>query len=240
MAEVQLQGGFIKRNPSASDKNLGMSVAENWVEALQIDPEKLNEWSSLAPEGVPMLVWCLQEGHISADQYLAWATRRYELPVVRAEYFSGAFDSAIALQLHKDVSAGGREWSPWFFPVEKWENITLVACVEPPPDFEESGFRCVLADARALKEAWHKFMAPSEGTSAGLITAPEMPIGMETSQIQTVVKPFKLSLDNLEGDNLFEHKEPNQDELYSGQREEDQPKKPAKSALPPVPQAASH
>ncbi len=213
-----------------------MSVAETWVEALQIDPEKLNEWSALAPDGVPILVWCLQEGHISPELFLAWATRRYELPVVRAEYFAQTFDSAVALQLHKEVSPGGREWSPWFFPVEKWENVTLVACVEPPPDFDEPGFRCVLADARTLKDAWYKFMAPSEGTSAGLITAPEMPIGMETSQVVTVVKPFKLSLDNLEGDNIFQHKEPNKDELYSGQQEEETAPKPvAKAPTPPLP-----
>ncbi len=213
-----------------------MLNAQNWVEALQINPEKLSEWSALAPDGVPLLVWCLQEGHIPVDKYLEWASHHFQIPVVKRAYFEGAFSTETALKLHKEATTSV-EWTPWFFPVEQWENVTLVACVEPPADFAEPNFRCVLADALMLKEAWYKFMAPKgEGVKEeSVISAPSMPIGMETSQISTQVKPFKLSLDDLDPDNMFKKMEPNKDELYSGQVEEE-PAKPA----PPAPEKVAH
>lgn len=197
-----------------------MLKAQNWVEALKIDPEKLNEWSALAPDGVPLLVWCLQEGHVSAADYLRWACDHFELPVVRSEYFLDAFNAEGAAELHRGVNTSV-DWSPWFFPVEKWENVTYVACVEPPSDFNDPNIRCILADARALQEAWSRFMAAS---NVGEFVrpeelAPEMPSGIDAGT-GTVIKPFKLSLDDLDSDNMFQKLEPNKDELYTPPSEE--------------------
>lgn len=205
-----------------------MLNAQNWAEALNISSEKLSEWGALAPEGVPLLVWAMQEGHISSSEYLMWAVDHFQIPVIRPDYFESAFSTETALKLHKETSAPV-EWTPWFFPVEQWDGITLIACVEPPAEFNEPNFRCVLAAAHSLKEAWYKFMAPHAEAGVkedSLINAPQMPIGMETSQISTQVKPFKLNLDDLDASNMFKKMEPNKDEIYSPPSDEPEIAKP--------------
>src|SRR5262249_38298667 len=110
---------------------------------------KLNEWSSQAPPGKPLLVWCLEEGHVSAGEYLMWASERYGLPVLSSAFFeSGGLNPPF---VHSHRNTGG--WSAWCFPVDEWEGLTYVACVEPPE--ERAKEVCyVLADPRAMSEAW--------------------------------------------------------------------------------------
>ena len=67
-----------------------MNSTQNWVEALKINPEKLSVWSAQAPSGMPLLVWCLEKGHVSQADYLAWASQAYGLPVLANEFFTDA------------------------------------------------------------------------------------------------------------------------------------------------------
>ena len=157
-----------------------MSDQQTWVEALNISPESLSEWSSQVPTGKPLLVHCLEHGHVDCDAYLAWARENFGLAVLDPNFFQAEFDPS-ALALAKQNSS----WSPWFFPVAQWEGFTYVACCEPPTEHEVHT-RYLLCDPRAMNAAWG---SPSAGAPAV-----EMPVGMTAG---TAI--FKLELD----DSLF-------------------------------------
>lgn len=126
-----------------------MSSKQNWVEALNINPESLTEWSAKAPAGKPLLVYCLEQGLIPLREYFAWASEHFGLPVLDAAYFHKAFDPEF---LDKARATGA--WNPWCYPVDQWEDVTIVACVEPPQEHDEKTVRYVLTDPNALREFW--------------------------------------------------------------------------------------
>lgn len=126
-----------------------MSNQQNWVEALNISPENLSSWSAQAPSGTPLLVYCLEQGFIAIDAYFSWAQRQFEVPVLDSRFFSENYDPANL----KEVSIQG-DWHPWQFPVEKWDNVTIVACVEVPAAEDRGNYQYVLADPRAMRDAW--------------------------------------------------------------------------------------
>jgi hypothetical protein len=161
-----------------------ITAVGSWVEALKISPEKLEAWSNEATPGVPLLVWCLQAGKISSEEYLHWAAQYFNLPVVHERYFKEAFD---AQYLESERTKGG--WTAWCFPVEQWDDVTIVACVEPPA--EQVPFTCyVLADANTLKEVWNLM---GHTSAIG-----EMPEGLTINP----TKAFTLNLDST-STNLF-------------------------------------
>lgn len=123
-----------------------MAVDQNWVEALEIKSEDLQEWSAQAPEGTPLLAWCLEKRLIPLDRYLDWASEAYGIAILDSLFFTTEFNPS-ALNSIRD------NWNPWCFPVYSWEHITIVACVEPPEDREEN-MVYVLADPTSLQKAW--------------------------------------------------------------------------------------
>ena len=161
-----------------------ITAVGSWVEALKISPEKLEAWSNEAAPGVPLLVWCLQTGKISSEEYLLWASQHFSLPVVHERYFKEAFDS----QYVESERIKGA-WTAWCFPVEQWDDLTIVACVEPPA--ETVPFTCyVLADAKAMQEVWNLI---GHTSAIG-----EMPEGLTINP----TKVFTLNLDST-STNLF-------------------------------------
>jgi hypothetical protein len=105
-----------------------MSSHQNWVEALNISPETLGQWSAQAPSGTPLLVWCLEQGHIPVESYFKWAQATFEVPVLDSSFFTKGFDAAFVTNARNSGN-----WYPWQYPVDNWEGVTLVACVEVPP-----------------------------------------------------------------------------------------------------------
>ena len=169
-----------------------MSTTRNWAEALNISPETLATWSAQAPSGTPLLVWCLEQEHIQLETYFTWAQTAFEVPILATRYFREALDNVFITQARNEGN-----WYPWQYPIEKWDNVTLVACVEVPPQEEWGDYRFVLADPRAMREAWgttgmHKVedQPPEPPAMEPLASeAIEAPIG-----ISAVPKPFKLNL----------------------------------------------
>lgn len=148
------------------------------MEALNISEQNLQAWSSEAPEGKPLLVWCLEQGKISSQEYLQWACAHYGLAVVSPAFFSQALDRAFV-----SVQRESGAWNPWCYPVEHWDDISIVACVEPPHELLPK--TCyVLADPVAMLEAWG-----SEDSKAS--AAPDLPDGMS---LEPTKKPFRLNL----------------------------------------------
>jgi hypothetical protein len=162
-----------------------MTPASSWVEALNISPENLSEWSSQAPAGKPLLVWCLEQGHVQLEAYFAWAQDFFKLPILNSSFFP-----QVDLQLIEQAKAEGA-WHPWRFPIEKWDDVTIVACVEPPTDQDHPTMSFVLADPRAMNEVWG--LTPTEES----VPTPPPEISDEPQGLTSISQPFTL---NLEGD----------------------------------------
>lgn len=138
-----------------------MSSDQTWVEALKISPESLTEWSTQVPPDMPLLVWCMTNGHIRAEDYLAWACDHFGLAVLDSRFFSESFQR----ETLDDVRD---KWSPWCFPIGEWDACTFVACAEPPHEPAEGGFAYILADPNAMKTAWSE----KDESSAAMAEAP--------------------------------------------------------------------
>ncbi|NJM10339.1 MAG: hypothetical protein HC883_05655 [Bdellovibrionaceae bacterium] len=153
-----------------------MSDQQSWAEALNIKPESLAQWSSQAPAGTPLLVYCLEHGHVPLAEYWAWAQDHFGLAVLQSHYFQQAFDPSFLEQARLSGN-----WHPWCFPIEQWDDVTFVACVEPQDrsqdksqyNDENSRVRYVLADPRLMREAWGatstNIKTPSIGSSPAAI-----------------------------------------------------------------------
>lgn len=88
------------------------------------------------------MYWVLDQGLVNQQQYLEWARDHFGIPVLQDEYF----DTKPPLP---QVSG---PWSPWLLPVNEWDGVLFVACVEPPS--EPSGphtMRFVLASPETLR-----------------------------------------------------------------------------------------
>ncbi len=164
-----------------------MAEEQTWVEALEISEEDLRRWSEQVPSGMPLLAWCLEHGHVPLDRYLDWASESYGLPVLESRFFAEAFDASTLSQMRSD-------WSPWSFPVEVWDGITIVACVEPPHERQE-GYSYVLADPTALHEAWGQ-------SDARISLPPPPPTEIKKSRASLSVEDAEPPLIAPEGDPL--------------------------------------
>lgn len=177
-----------------------MSDAQNWAEALNISPEKLNEWSSSEHDGRPLLVWCLQHGHVSWTEYTEWASNNYGIPILSPDFFKTDFDLQKMTEIRKQS-----EWSPWYFPVSRWEDVTIVACVEPPTEAPPGQFSFVLADPRILQDIWGEEEVPTSEPPP--VTAPpaiEAPVGIDLK----VTKVFQLNLGEMDTNSTHEPSKP--------------------------------
>jgi hypothetical protein len=180
---------FLEFIGAIAEKNSTMNNESSWVEALNISPEMLAEWSSQAPPGKPLVVHCLEEGHIAVAEYMAWASDRYGLAVLHTSYFREAFDVGKLEDFNQSL------WQPWFFPVEQWDGVTFVACVEPPSGNVDSDVRFVLSDPRAMREAWDGIDAKlhiAEDTPPPMPEIFDIPDGVKLN----ATKPFVLNLDD--------------------------------------------
>ncbi len=177
-----------------------MEQSQTWAEALKINPKKLNEWSALAPDGVPVLLYVLQEGHITVARYLEWASARFNLPVLNENYFDSTFDSDGARNMQ---FALGHEWKPWMFPVEQWDGVVIVACMEPPSESIGEEYRFVLADPLVLQRTWSHMASSFTSTTLDSPNPVEGDVEIPNGITSTSIKPFKLTLDDLNESNLF-------------------------------------
>jgi hypothetical protein len=126
-----------------------MDQPQTWAEALNISSDQLSDWSAQVPEGIPLLVWCLEQRHVSVAAYLEWACDHFGLPVLSPEFLTRGFDRQV---LQAQASHG--HWTPWCFPVGQWEEVTYIACVEPPHEMPEGVFALLLTDPKPLLKIW--------------------------------------------------------------------------------------
>jgi hypothetical protein len=151
-----------------------MAQFDKWRERFGISDKDLSNAS--ASSGVDALRWCLMNGKIAEPEYIEWAMKNFELPSVSGDFFTAPSDQAFWKRV-KGVHA----WSPSFFPLADWDGILLIACLEPPQDFElAQPHQFVLASVRHLLLLWSALNPATEAT--GPILAPV--------KVSTFIDPF--------------------------------------------------
>lgn len=164
-----------------------MSDGRTWVEALNIDSEKLTTWSAEVPEGMPLLFWCMERGHVSPETYLNWARENYQLPVLDSNFFTQALDRQ---DLPVDRTNG--PWTVACFPVGRWDGLTYVACVEPPREVPTGQYVFVLANPHDMTAAWNE--QPSQASASP--SSPNSTFDMPEGMAMKTFKPFQLNIDD--------------------------------------------
>ncbi|HMN68176.1 MAG TPA: hypothetical protein PKC28_06515 [Bdellovibrionales bacterium] len=152
-----------------------MKRPEIWAEALKISADSLERWSLEAPEGMPVVVHCLEQALIRGEDYFAWAQEHFGMAMLNSSFFASALDTS---RLREARQNG--DWKPWMFPVSEWDGVLYVACAEPPStEIPDTVF--LLADPVVMRQAWNDCEESSFEAPTGLSDAPP---------------PFKLNLDN--------------------------------------------
>lgn len=129
-----------------------MPTTPIWAKALQIPKALLDEWLTIAPIEESFTFWCLFTGRIDIGAYFNWAKEQYGLAYLEAPYFKQEPNRALWSQIHSVAN-----WSPWMLPIEQWDGVVFVACVEPPAEHTWSfPVSYVLADPNQLEQLWQR------------------------------------------------------------------------------------
>jgi hypothetical protein len=100
----------------------------------------------------------LRSGLMNEEDYLAWASETYQLPIVDAAFFKSAENHKLLL----DNSSS--EWTDTFFPILEWENRLYIACLEPNEIGINKPYSFVLAPIVAMESLWNKMDKPESDT----------------------------------------------------------------------------
>lgn len=134
-----------------TDKGL-MGLAQNWIEQFGVTETDITQWKTQLKSSDDLLQWCLLTGKIPGDHYLHWAANRFEMPIVKSEFFSAPTDLVFW-----DLVKNRHNWSQTLMPLAEWEGTLLVACLEPSKELQsQPGIKCVLAMAEDLRTYWQK------------------------------------------------------------------------------------
>ena len=152
-----------------------MAINTAWIERFKVSTARLEEWTKEAGPSEDLLRWCLLNGKISEREYLDWACRHYELPIVEPNYFQLPPDTDLWEKVYAES-----QWSAHLIPVHEWEGVLLIACVEPVELKLNRPHRFVLAPASSLNFLWTS-LGHSDVAQAPKLTPPtpavELPDG---------------------------------------------------------------
>ncbi|MDX9731965.1 MAG: hypothetical protein RBT63_09355 [Bdellovibrionales bacterium] len=121
-----------------------------------------------AGNSIEFVLWCIQNGHLSEDDFIAWQSEQASLPIVGEAFFESPVDTAFWDRV-KDI----HPWTQSCLPLAEWEGVLLIGTLWPYESFKASlQHRIVLAAPRLL-EAFYARLAPqaSKAPQASL-TAP--------------------------------------------------------------------
>lgn len=122
------------------------------ITKFNLDPISLDKWYQNQIPGRSLLFWCLKKEKINCDQYLNWAQNYYKLPIINSSFFQKKPDLNMWKELHLFSF-----WSPEIIPIAKWNNITYIACLEPPENLTlNTSIQFVLTSINNLEIWWNK------------------------------------------------------------------------------------
>ncbi len=143
-----------------------MQQQSAWAKALNIPKAQYDEWKMIAPTEESFTFWCLHSGRIVASKYFAWAKDHYGFALLNDKYFSLQPNMDFWKMIHTVAN-----WSPWMLPLEQWDGVIFIGCVEPPSETAWSFPVCyVLAQPGDLEKLWQRYHGTSESVAAGTQT----------------------------------------------------------------------
>lgn len=145
-----------------------MQTVPAWAKALQIPKASLDEWLTVAPVEESFTFWCLFSGRLPLESYFAWAVDHYGLALLQSDYFKQTPNHELWKQIQTVAN-----WSPWMLPIEQWDGVVFIACVEPPTDMQWSfPVAFVLAEPNQLEQHWQKLISHSDIAATTPAAAP--------------------------------------------------------------------
>lgn len=142
----------------------------NWQEHFKEQLQGLRELFEQSETSLSFLGYALQEKRLSAEEYLKWAQKAYQLPSLHSRFF---LEAPLSQEMFAKWATHYR-WSVECLPVAEWDGSLIVACLEPPQDFPQTPtFSLVLAEPEPLQQAWIKLNPPQE-KAAEPVASPTM------------------------------------------------------------------
>jgi hypothetical protein len=130
-----------------------------WLAALNIPAKDSEGWMILKPATDPLTFWALEQGYLKTPEYLNWARNYYGLPVLNSEYVEQPIDRS----LWKKVESVAN-WSPNLLPLQEWDGVIFVGCVEPDEDVKWSfPVSYILCAPNDLKTLWLAYQSQEDG-----------------------------------------------------------------------------
>ncbi|MBC87394.1 MAG: hypothetical protein CL677_09480 [Bdellovibrionaceae bacterium] len=171
-----------------------MNFEQFWGPALGIDNQQLEEWRQQAPDGTPLITWCIYNQLIDENQYLNWAKDYFGLAALKNEFFEGKFNPYL-LQNLKDS-----EWSENFIPVAHWDDVLFVACAEPQQSQRwPMKVQFVLAPPTYLKKTFEQYGNTDE-TSDSVPGGSDSNVKLNTAESDLSEAPTHAGIDLSEVD----------------------------------------
>lgn len=132
-----------------------MKALKAWVDALKINHVEFQSWCNEVPSSESITFWCLRKHKIQSDEYLQWAKSHFGLAALTEQYFEQTPNVEFWNQIHTVAN-----WSPSLLPLNEWDGVVFVGCVEPPEDVQWSfPVQYILAPADGLQKLWKQLHA---------------------------------------------------------------------------------
>lgn len=142
-----------------------------WAEHFGISDQQVTAWQNEAGGAAndQLLQWCLLNGKIPRESYFSWAVNKYNLPILKPEFFSRTPEPEFCEAAQALTESF--QWQKDFVPVAFWQDILYIACLTPRQNLPQEITCClVLADPSHLVD-WHSKLIASNETAAEKISS---------------------------------------------------------------------
>lgn len=128
MADKQTKVNMISSHSWRDHFKIDQSVLEAfWEEFSQSSPLRASEMNpSQAGNSIEFIMWCVQQGRFTEEAFVQWQSQANEIPIVRQAYFEAPIDSVFWDRM-KEI----HHWTPTCMPLAEWDDVLLVAVVNP-------------------------------------------------------------------------------------------------------------
>lgn len=99
----------------------------------------------------------LKDQEVKDDSYLPWAVEKYQIPLLKNEFFAGFQPQSQIWEANK----ASFEWDEGFLPLFQWEDKLVIGCVDLPQKYvERQEHVLILCSILELEKVWNFYQAP--------------------------------------------------------------------------------
>ena len=172
-------------------EKISMDQKKPWIEPLKISSEEFQSWSTLKGGEDSVTFWALEKGHLKKDSYFDWARNFYGLSVASDAYFDQPKDQDFWSSIRSVAN-----WSHEMLPLEQWDGVIFVGCVEPHLDVQWSfPVAYILCTPQGLRKRWQDY----ETAELSFTSMPPLPAeqAIEEGPVGLTKTQFKLDVASL-------------------------------------------